>query len=233
MDIHNFIFGAYPYLAGTIFLAGTWFRFDREQYTWKSDSSQLLSKRYMRWASNLFHVGIISIFFGHFFGMLTPHSWFLALGVSDAMHQKIAIYAGLGFGTMCLIGAVMLMVRRLTNSRVRAVSHGSDIFILAWIMVTLLIGLSTLPVSWGHAKAGDAQTMILLTEWVKSVATLSADPSLITGVDKIYKAHMFFGMTMFLLFPFTRLVHIWSVPLGYLGRAYQIVRMKGVMGNVG
>lgn len=228
MDLHNFIFGAYPYLAGTIFLAGTWFRFDREQYTWKSDSSQLLSRRSMRWASNLFHVGIIAIFFGHLVGMLTPHSWFLALGISDLAHQYAAIWAGLLFGGMCLVGAVMLIHRRLTNSRIRAVSRGSDIMIIVWITLTLLLGLSTIPTSLGHAAKGDPATMIVLTEWVKSVATLSVNPELLRDVPPIYKTHIFFGMTVFLLFPFTRLVHIFSVPVGYLGRAYQIVRTKQI-----
>jgi nitrate reductase gamma subunit len=226
MDLHNFIFGAYPYLAGTIFLAGTWFRFDREQYTWKSDSSQLLSRRSMRWASNLFHVGIIAIFFGHLVGMLTPHSWFLALGISDLAHQWLAIGAGLVFGLMCLLGASLLIHRRLTNPRIFAVSRRSDLMIIFWITLTLLIGLSTIPVSMIHAAKGDSHTMILLTEWVKSVASLSVNPELIRDVPAVYKTHIFFGMTVFLLFPFTRLVHIFSVPVGYLGRAYQIVRTK-------
>jgi nitrate reductase gamma subunit len=228
MDLHNFIFGAYPYLAGTIFLAGTWFRFDREQYTWKSDSSQLLSRRSMRWASNLFHVGIIAIFFGHLVGMLTPHSWFLALGISDLAHQWLAIGAGLVFGLMCLLGASLLIHRRLTNPRIFAVSRRSDLMIIFWITLTLLIGLSTIPVSMIHAAKGDSHTMILLTEWVKSVASLSVNPELIRDVPAVYKTHIFFGMTVFLLFPFTRLVHIFSVPVGYLGRAYQIVRTKQV-----
>jgi len=228
MDLHNFIFGAYPYLAGTIFLAGTWFRFDREQYTWKSDSSQLLSRRYMRWASNLFHVGIIAIFFGHLVGMLTPHAWFLALGISDLAHQWLAIGAGLVFGLMCLLGASLLIHRRLTNPRIFAVSRRSDLMIIFWITLTLLIGLSTIPVSMIHAAKGDSHTMILLTEWVKSVASLSVNPELIRDVPAVYKTHIFFGMTVFLLFPFTRLVHIFSVPVGYLGRAYQIVRTKQV-----
>jgi len=226
MDLHNFIFGAYPYLAGTIFLVGTWFRFDREQYTWKSDSSQLLSRKYLRVSSNLFHVGIIAIFFGHLFGMLTPHALFLALGISDLAHQQVAIWAGLIFGLMCLVGAGMLIHRRLTNSRVRAVSRRSDFLIIFWITATLLLGLSTLPVSIGHAAKGDATTMIVLTEWVKSVATLSVNPELLRNVPAIYKTHIFFGMTVFLLFPFTRLVHVFSVPLGYLARAYQVVRTK-------
>ena len=228
MTLHNFFFGAYPYLAGTIFLLGSWLRFDREQYTWKADSSQLLSGKSMRLASNLFHVGILAVFFGHLVGMLTPHSWFLALGISDTTHQYIAIYAGLIFGSLCLIGATMLLLRRLNEPRVRAVSRNRDTFIIGWLLATVALGLSTTVVSFDHASHGDASTMIALTEWVKSVATLSVDPSLIQNVNFIFKLHIFFGMTVFLLFPFTRLVHVWSVPLSYISRPYQIVRVKKI-----
>ena len=226
MTLHDFIFGVYPYLAGTIFLLGSWIRFDREQYTWKADSSQLLSNKNMRLASNLFHVGILAVFFGHLIGLLPPHSWFLAIGVSDLAHQYVALYAGATFGSICLIGALMLLLRRLNEPRIRATSRKRDTFIIGWLLATVAIGLSTTLVSWNHASHGDASTMIALSSWVQSVATLQANPSLIQGVDPIFKIHMFFGMTVFLLFPFTRLVHVWSVPLTYLGRAYQIVRVK-------
>jgi nitrate reductase gamma subunit len=226
MNLHNFIFGAYPYIALSVFLIGSWLRFDREQYTWKSDSSQLLSKANMRLASNLFHIGIIAIFLGHAVGLLTPHSWFLALGVSDMAHQYLAISAGAIFGTLCLIGGAMLWVRRFFNPRVSAASRFSDKFILTWLLITLILGLSTIPVSLGHAEHGNAGVMIALAEWVQSIVYLHPDPALLKDVDPIFKTHLFFGMTVFLLFPFTRLVHIWSVPFGYLGRSYQIVRTK-------
>jgi len=226
MSLHDIIFGAYPYLAGTIFLLGSWIRFDREQYTWKADSSQLLSNKGMWLASNLFHVGILGIFLGHAAGMLLPHSWFLALGISDVAHQYIAIVAGGIFGVMCLAGAVLLFMRRITNPRVKATSRFRDTFIIGWLAVTVTLGLSTILVSFGHATHGDVSSMIALTEYVKSIATLSVDPSLLKDVSPIFKTHMFFGMTVFLIFPFTRLVHVWSVPVTYLGRAYQIVRVK-------
>jgi nitrate reductase gamma subunit len=176
-------------------------------------------------------VGILAVFFGHLVGMLTPHSWFLAAGISDATHQYIAIYAGLIFGSLCLIGAIMLLLRRLNEPRVRAVSRKRDTFIIGWLLATVALGLSTTVVSFEHAAHGDASTMIALTEWVKSVATLSVDPSLIQDVNFIFKLHMFFGMSVFLLFPFTRLVHVWSVPLSYISRPYQIVRVKKVRMN--
>lgn len=229
--MNDFIFGAYPYIAGVVFILGSWLRFDREQYTWKADSSQLLSNGNMRIASNLFHVGVLAIFGGHFVGLLTPHSWFTAMGVSDLAHQYVAIYAGIVFGGMCFVGALMLTIRRLTNERVAAVSRTRDNFIIIWILVTVTIGLSTIPTSMGHASSGDASVMVALTQYVQSIVALSPTPALLDGVDSVYKAHMFFGMTLFLLFPFTRLVHVWSVPVGYLGRAYQIVRRRHITMN--
>ena len=226
MSLHNFLYGIYPYIALTVFLLGSWLRFDREQYTWKSDSSQLLSKANMRLGSNLFHVGIIAIFFGHAVGLLTPHSVFKALGVSDMAHQMIAIWAGSIFGGMCLVGGAILWLRRMFNSRVSAASRGSDKFILTWLLITLLIGLSTIPVSLSHASHNNPGVMIALAEWVQSIIYLRPDPSLLNGVDAIFKVHLFFGMTVFLVFPFTRMVHVWSAPFGYVGRPYQIVRSK-------
>ncbi len=226
MNLHNFLYGVYPYIALTVFLLGSILRFDREQYTWKSDSSQLLSKTNMRLGSNLFHVGIIAIFFGHAVGLLTPHSVFRALGVSDMNHQMIAIWAGTIFGGLCLVGGALLWLRRMFNARISATSRGTDKFILTWLLVTLLLGLSTIPVSMGHANAGNPGVMIALAEWVQSIIYLHPNPALLEGVDTIFKIHLFFGMTVFLVFPFTRMVHVWSAPLPYLARPYQIVRSK-------
>lgn len=226
MDLNTFIFGVYPYIALTVFFLGSWIRFDHEQYTWKSDSSQLLSKKGMRLSSNLFHVGIIGLFFGHAVGLLVPHKVFLALGVSDLTHQWIAIVAGSIFGGMCLTGAALLWLRRMFNKRVRAASRWMDINILGWLALTAFLGLSTVPVSIHHANAGNADVMIQLAEWVQSIAYLRPDPELLRDVDTVYKLHLFVGISVFLFFPFTRLVHVWSAPVTYLIRAYQVVRSK-------
>ncbi len=228
MDLHQFIFGVYPYIALVTFVLGSWIRFDHEQYTWKSDSSQFLSKEYMRFASNVFHIGILGIFFGHLVGMLTPHSVFLALGVSDAAHQGIAIFVGGIFGFMVILGGIILWSRRMFNKRVRAASRWMDINILGWLILTACVGFSTIFWSVGHAEHQDFAVMIRLTEYVQSVITLQANPDLLVGIDTVYKLHMFLGLSVFLFFPFTRLVHIWSAPVGYLFRAYQIVRAKRV-----
>lgn len=226
MNLSKFVFAVYPYIALTVFIIGSWIRYDHEQYTWKTDSSQLLSKSKMVFASNFFHIGILSILGGHFAGLVLPHALWLTLGVSDMQHQWLAIGAGTLFGLMCLLGGSVLWLRRMFNPRVRATGRSMDAFILSWLMLTLVLGLSTIPVSVGHAGHDNPEVMMALSGWVHSVLTLNPEPELLDKADTVFKVHMLCGMTVFLLFPFTRLVHIWTAPLTYVGRAYQIVRAK-------
>ncbi len=226
MSFIKLIFGVYPYICLTVFVVASWIRFDYQQYTWKTDSSMLLSKQNMLLASNLFHIGILSIFAGHFAGLVLPHGLWLGLGISDLAHQWIAIIAGIVFGGMCLLGGAMLWMRRVSNHRIRVTGRKNDMFVISWLMITLVLGLLTVPFSIGHANHGDPSVMLALAAWVKSILTLNPQPELMASVDPIFRAHIFFGMTVFLIFPFTRLVHILTAPLMYLGRAYQIVRTK-------
>lgn len=226
MSVMKFFFAVYPYICLTVFVVASWIRYDHEQYTWKTDSSMLLSKSNMVFASNFFHIGVLSIFGGHFAGLVLPHGLWAGLGISDMGHQWVAIYAGAVFGTMALIGGVILWARRMFNPRIRATSRFTDSFVISWLMLTLVFGLATLPFSIGHANHGDPAVMLALAEWVKSILLLNPQPDLLAGVDPIFRAHIFLGMTVFLIFPFTRLVHILTAPISYLGRAYQIVRSK-------
>lgn len=223
--LNELLFGVYPYLAGTVFLIGSLARFERDQYTWKAHSSQMLSGANMRLASNLFHVGILGIFFGHFVGLLTPPEIFHALGVSASAKQLLAIVAGGIFGIACFIGLTLLVRRRLTDPRVRATSSRMDITILLLLYVQLILGLLTIPVSLGHL---DGHNMLLLMEWARNIVTFDAQSAVaaVSEVGLLFKTHLVLGMTIFLLFPFSRLVHIWSVPVTYPIRPYQVVRQR-------
>lgn len=225
-NLNNLLFGIFPYVCLSIFFIGSWVRFDREQYGWTSASSQLLSTAGMRLSSNLFHIGVIGIFFGHLVGLLAPYAIWDTIGLSSLGKQSIAMYGGGFLGILCMIGGVMLMWRRLTNPRVRATSRTSDIFILAWVLITLGFGLATTFTTAHHAAEGSADTMMALAQWAKSVVLFSPKPELVANVETVFQLHLVFGMTLFLLFPFTRLVHVWSAPFGYLARSYQIVRTK-------
>ena len=223
--INELLFGVYPYLAGTVFLVGSLVRFDRDQFTWKAHSSQMLRTRNMRLASNLFHIGILGIFVGHFVGLLTPPVVFHAFGFSDSAKQVLAIVAGGIFGVMCLVGLSMLVHRRLTDPRVRSTSTRMDIFILLLLLVQLCLGLITIPLSMMHLDGGN---MLQLMAWARNVVTFDPAEAVaaLTGVGFIFRLHLVLGMTVFLVFPFSRLVHIWSVPVGYLRRPYQVVRQR-------
>jgi len=225
---HQFVFGIYPYICGVIFLLGSLIRFDREQYSWRSESSQMLASGSLRWGSNLFHVGVIGLFFGHLFGMLTPPEIVHALGVSPAQKQLLAVVAGGSLGSVGLVGLLLLIRRRLGNARVRATSHKRDFVVLFWLLATLLLGLSTVPLSLQHS---DGATMLLLMAWARHIVTFQGDAaSLIAGVSPVFKLHMFMGMSLFALFPFTRLVHVWSgfASAGYVARPWQIVRSRKI-----
>jgi nitrate reductase gamma subunit len=224
------VFGWYPYLCLTVFLLGSWLRFDREQYTWRSGSSQLLRRRQLTWGSNLFHLGVLVIFLGHFFGLLTPIWIFEALGISHTFKQWMAIGVGGVAGIFAFIGLTLLVHRRLFDARIRTTSSFGDIAILLILYVQLILGLSTIFVSLHHLDGG---MMVNFMTWAQGILTLQPGVSaLITDVPLIFKLHLFLGMTIFLVFPFTRLVHIWSAPIWYIGRrGYQVVRTSRTTGS--
>jgi nitrate reductase gamma subunit len=223
--LNNALFGWYPYLCLTVFVLASLLRFDREQYTWKTGSSQLLRRRQLRWGSNLFHVGILVIFAGHFVGLLTPIQVFDALGISHGFKQGMAIVVGGLAGIFCFIGITLLAHRRLFDSRIRNTSSFGDIAILLLLWLQLTLGLSTIFVSLGHM---DGHEMVKFMSWAQGILALqpwAAD--YVADVHPLFKAHLLLGMTIFLVFPFTRLVHVWSAPVWYLGRpGYQVVRTR-------
>jgi nitrate reductase gamma subunit len=223
--INYILFGWYPYLCLTVFLVGSWLRFDREQYTWRSGSSQLLRRRQLSWGSNLFHVGILVIFAGHFVGLLTPIQVFDALGISHGFKQWMAIVVGGVAGVMCFIGLTLLVHRRLFDSRIRKTSSFGDIAVLLLLYAQLILGMSTIPVSLGHL---DGHEMVKFMAWAQGILMLQPGVAAqVADVHIIFKLHLLLGMTLFLVFPFTRLVHIWSAPVWYLGRrGYQVVRTR-------
>jgi nitrate reductase gamma subunit len=221
--VHQALFGVYPYIALSVFLIGSLVRFDTDQYGWRSKSSQLLRRSQLIWGSVLFHVGILGILLGHGVGLLTPVALFEFIGISHGFKQMMAIVVGGLCGTACFIGLGMLLHRRLFDSRIRKTSSFSDIAVLLILFVQLSLGMLTIPLSLGHL---DGSMMVRFMNYVQGIIILRPQPALIAAVPLIFKLHMFLGFTIFLIFPFTRLVHVWSAPVGYLFRNYQVVRTK-------
>ena len=223
--LDTFLFGVYPYLCLSIFLLGSLIRFDRDQYTWKSDSSQLLKAGQLRLGSNLFHVGVLFLFFGHLFGMLTPHFVYERF-IDAGTKQLLAMTAGGIAGLFGFVGVTLLLHRRLTEPRIRINSKTSDIVLLVLLWLQLALGLATLPLSAQHL---DGAMMMKLAGWAQAIVSFqSGAPEMLAEVSWIFKAHMVLGMSIFLIFPFTRLVHVWSGfgTVAYLIRPYQVVRSR-------
>jgi len=223
--LNNLIFGIYPYIALSVLAIGSVIRYDREPYSWRSGSSQLLRRRQLMVGSVLFHLGVLLIFAGHFVGLLTPIALFDALGVSHGAKQILAIVAGGVAGAFAFIGASMLLHRRLFDPRIRRNSSFSDIAILFLLWVQLVLGIATIFVSLDHL---DGHEMVKFMSWAQGIFTFEAGASsYVLDVHPIFKAHLFLGLTILFLFPFTRLVHMLSAPVRYIWRpGYQIVRSK-------
>lgn len=227
--LNSILYGWYPYICLTIFLLGSLVRFETTQYTWRSGSSQLLRKRQFRWGSNLFHVGVLVVIAGHFAGFLMP-DWAVDWLISPAQHELLAMVVGGLAGLIAIIGLSLLIHRRLADARIRKTSRWWDIAIILMLWAQLALGLLTVPVSAMHM---DGALFLTLVAYIKGIVLLHPGVAdLLVGTPIIYRMHILLGFSIFLVSPFTRLVHVWSAPVWYLGRpGFQIVRSRRSVGH--
>lgn len=223
--INQLAFGWYPYLAITVLVVGSIFRFDADQYGWRSQSSQFLRRKQMVLGSNLFHMGVIVLFGGHLVGLLTPINVFDTLGIGHGFKQTMALVVGGIAGVAAFVGCSLLLHRRLFDQRIRRSSSIGDIAVLVLIWLQLVLGILT---TWWTLEHLDGSEMVRFMGWAQGVLRLDpAAPEQIRDVALVYKLHIVLGLTLFLITPFTRLVHIWSAPIWFLLRpGYQIVRSR-------
>lgn len=223
--LNHLLFGIYPYIALVTLAVGSIIRFDREPYSWRAGSSQLLRRKQLMWGSVLFHAGVLVVFFGHLFGLLVPIWVFDSFHVKHEWKQVLAVAAGGVAGTVSFIGATLLLHRRLFDARIRAHSTFADTGILILLWLQLFLGLATIPISLGHL---DGKEMVKFMAWANGIVSFDQQASsYLVGSTWIFRVHIFMGLTIFLLFPFTRLVHMLSAPVRYIWRpGYQVVRSR-------
>ncbi|GJL85401.1 MAG: nitrate reductase subunit gamma [Micavibrio sp.] len=219
-----FLFQIFPYIAIAVFALGSILRFDRDPYSWRSKSSQLLRKKQLVIGSVLFHLGIITILAGHVVGLLTPIAVFDAIGIPHGAKQILAMVAGGIAGVFCFVGIVILLHRRLFDPRIRATSSFSDIAVLILLLMQLCLGMWTITVSIHHL---DGHEMVKFMEWAQHIATFRGGAhEYLVDVALVFKLHITLGMFILFVWPFTRLVHVFSAPVGFVFRPYQIVRKR-------
>jgi len=218
-SFNTIAFLVFPYVMLTLFVVGHSYRYFTDPFRWNSKSSELLGKNSLRIGIVIFHWGIIFTFFGHFFGLLTPQ-WFLdRLGMTTQIHEIASISVGIVIGTMASVGLVILLGRRLIRPRIRVTSSVNDVSVV--VLLLFVVG-------WGTFNAFFMRYDVVHTiaPWIRSIIILSPDPHLMHPVPWTYKVHILGALTLLGFSPFTRLVHIWSVPITYLIRRFILFRRR-------
>jgi nitrate reductase gamma subunit len=214
-----------PYVAIAVFVVGHWWRYRRDQFAWTSRSTQLLDRRVLGWASPAFHYGALAAAAGHVLGLCIPQAWTDAVGITESTYRWIAAIAGGIAGAVSLAGFLGLVYRRATSDRVRRSTTRLDI--VTYGLLAALIGLGCY-MTFVHNLATNApyDYRDSLGAWWRSLFALDPRVDAISGAPVVYQVHAIIAWAFWAAFPFTRLVHAWSVPLQYIARPYIIYRRR-------
>ncbi|MDY7220736.1 respiratory nitrate reductase subunit gamma [Halalkalibacterium halodurans] len=218
-----FLWVILPYVVIVIFIGGHLYRYHYDQFGWTAKSSEIFEKKKLALGSTLFHWGILFVFGGHVMGILIPESFYTSLGITEHVYHKVAIGFGLPAGIITLTGVAILTLRRLTDKRIRRASSVSDFMTLFLLLAVILSGLSATVMNI-DSKGFDYRTTI--APWFRGLFLLQPDPSLMSDVPLWFKLHIVMGYVIFIAWPFTRLVHVFSIPLKYLTRSYVVYRKR-------
>lgn len=217
-----FLWAVFPYLCLTIFVVGHIYRYNTDQFGWSAQSSEFLEKRQLKWGSLLFHWGIVFVFFGHVAGILVPKVVYDTMGITPHMYHMVAFSAGGVAGLATVIGGFLFFLRRSGTKRIRNTGNMNALFTLVILGAVVLVGFSA---TVGYtATGGDFDYRASIGPWFRSLLYLSPKPGLMVGVPFGFQLHVFLAFLIFAIWPFTRLVHVWSLPLEYLRRKYIIYR---------
>lgn len=218
-----FLWVAFPYLCIATFVGGHVWRYRRDQYTWTARSTQLMERRLLMAGSVLFHFGLLAAVGGHVFGILVPRSWTEAVGVGDSLYHWFAVVAGSVSGAAVVVGFAILLYRRLRIGRVRATTTPSDLVLYPVLAAAILLGM--LATVWGSAVDRYAYRETV-SPWFRGIFALDPQASLMANASFLFQAHAVSAWLLLAIWPFTRLVHVWSVPLGYVGRSPVLFRSR-------
>ncbi|WP_042463223.1 respiratory nitrate reductase subunit gamma [Neobacillus dielmonensis] len=219
----QFLWGVLPYIVLTIFIGGHIYRYQHDQFGWTSKSSELLEKKLLRLGSNLFHFGILFVFGGHVMGLLIPIDVYEALGVTEHQYHTIALIGGIPAGLAAAIGILILLYRRMTVRRLIVTSTTGDWLTLVFLVIVILSGLSA---TFLNIDPNGFDYRTTIGPWLRSVLTFRANADYLSAVPVWFRIHILAVLGIFAAWPFTRLVHVFSVPVRYLSRSYVIYRKR-------
>ena len=219
----TFLWVIVPYICLTTFVVGHVWRYRYDKFGWTTRSSQLYEDRLLRWGSPLFHFGILAVFLGHVMGLGVPKPWTEAVGVTEGMYHFMAVSIGAvaGFGTV--VGMVILIYRRRTVGPVFSSTTKMDKVMYLFLATVILLGLWNTVASniLSHFDYRESVSV-----WFRGIFFFDLRPELMAGAPLGFQLHSLVAFALFALWPFTRLVHVFSAPLGYLTRPYIVYRSR-------
>ncbi len=220
--LNQFLWVIFPYVMITIFIVGHIYRYLTDQMGWTSESSEFLEKKNLRWGSLLFHYGILLVLGGHVVGLLIPKTILAGIGVSDEAYHFVAVYFGGAAGVVTVIGLFLLLVRRYGNTRISLTSSFGDKAIA--LLLFLVIGIGLYNTLGFNMFVGGFDYRTTISPWLRGLIVFSPNPDLMLGAPLLYQLHVILAFLTFGVWPFTRLVHVWSVPIAYITRSPIIYR---------
>ena len=218
-----FLWVALPYLCLASFAVGHVWRYRHDKYGWTARSTQLLERPLLMLGSILFHFGLLAAIAGHVLGILVPRSWTEAVGISDDLYHWFAVVAGIASGAAIVAGLAILLYRRLRIGRIRVTTTRSDLALYPVLVATIVTGM--LATTWGSAvdRYSYRETV---SPWFRGLFTFDPHATLMTAAPFVFQAHAVTAWLLFAIWPYTRLVHVWSVPLTYVGRTPVLYRSR-------
>ena len=221
---NQFFWVIFPYMMIAVTIIGHIFRFNTDQINWSAKSSEFLEKKNLRWGSILFHYGVIFVFFGHVLGLLVPKAFLRQIGLSDELYHFTAVYFGGTAGLVAIIGLILLLLRRYGNQRISKTSNFADKFVI--ILLFLVVAFGIYNTIFHNLLVGNFDYRSTISPWFRSLFIFAPNPELMSNVPLTYKIHIILAFAIFGIWPFTRLVHIWSIPINFIKRSKIIYRQR-------
>jgi nitrate reductase gamma subunit len=218
-----FLWIALPYICLAVFVVGHVWRYRRDQLTWTARSTQLLEQRLLRVGSLLFHFGVLAVIGGHVLGILIPSGVTEALGISEHTYHVIALVAGGLAGAAMLLGFAVLVYRRLAVPRVRATTSRSDAVMYPLLAIGLVTGMIA---TFGANLVDPYQYRETVSPWFRGLFLFRPHAEEMARAPFLFQLHATSVWLLFAVWPFSRLVHAWSVPLTYLQRSWILYRSR-------
>ena len=213
-----------PYISLAVFILGHIWRYRYDKFGWTTRSSQLYERRLLRIGSPLFHFGILLVLVGHIGGLVVPESWTEAAGISEHTYHVLAVALGTAAGICTLGGLAILIYRRRTVGPVFSATTVNDKAMYLSLTVTIVLGLAATVAA--NLVGGGYNYRETISPWFRSIFYLQPDPDLMTGIPVLFQLHALSALLLFAAWPFTRLVHMLTAPLGYLTRPYIVYRSR-------